>query len=346
MFRNNISLYKKSISCCVLLLLLYGCSSSRNELFFTPDNYLVWPEPPEKPRIRYMGTISTENDLKKKNSFNFDLGELFFGKKKVGVLISPYAVAIDHDYKLYITDTSAGIVHIFDLPRRQYKQFGKISKKENLQKPVGIDVINNWVYVVDSVMHKVFIFDNKGKYLFSFGDDVLIRPSGITHSRDDKEVFIVDTGGHAIIEFTSGGKFIKKIGSRGIDPGLFNFPTQICLDNNGKIYVSDTLNYRVQVFSNQWIPQIIFGQQGDRPGNFAHPCGIATDSFDNIYVLDRQFENIQIFNSQGQILMAFGQEGTNPGQFWLPSGICIDDHNRIYVADSFNKRVQIFQLLE
>ena len=345
-YKHFFSLNKKSIAGCILILFLFGCSSSQNELFFNPENFLVWPQPPEKPRIRYLGTISTENDLKKKHSFNFDLGELFFGRKEIGVLISPYAIAIDQDYKLYVTDTSAGIVHIFNLPKREYSQFGKISKKESLQKPVGITVIGNWVYVVDSMLHKVFIFDNKGKYLFSFGDDKLIRPSGITHSKDKKEVFVADTAGHTIIAFTSGGKFITKIGSRGIEPGLFNFPTQLCSDNNGRIYVSDTLNYRIQVFSNQWVPQIIFGKQGDRPGNFAHPCGIATDSYDNIYVADRQFENIQIFNSQGQILMAFGHEGTQPGQFWLPSGICTDDHNRIYVADSFNKRIQVFQLLE
>jgi DNA-binding beta-propeller fold protein YncE len=342
-FRINVY---KGMLCCILLLLLYGCSGPGNGLFFTPENFLVWPEPPEKPRIRYLGELSTEIDLKKEKSFNFSLSELIFGKKNVGVLISPYAVAIDRDYKLFVTDTSAGIVHVFDLPKRQYRQFGKINSQESLQKPVGIAVADNWVYVVDSMLHKVCVFDNKGSFLFSFGDNQLKRPSGIAYRKDDKEVFISDTAGHSIMAFTSGGKFVREIGSRGIGPGLFNFPTQLWVDTNGKIYVSDTLNYRVQVFSDRWNPQLIFGQQGDRPGNFAHPCGIATDSYDNIYVSDRQFENIQIFNSQGQILMAFGHEGTQPGEFWLPSGICIDDHNRIYVADSFNKRIQIFQLLE
>jgi DNA-binding beta-propeller fold protein YncE len=126
---------------------------------------------------------------------------------------------------------------------------------------------------------------------------------------------------------------------------MFNFPTHLWADAKGKLYVSDTLNYRVQVFANGEFLGA-FGQQGDRPGYFAHSCGIATDSFGNIYVTDRQFENVQIFNPQGEILMAFGQEGTAPGQFWLPAGIFIDSRNRIYVADSFNKRIQIFELLE
>ena len=342
--KDSINVYKKGISCCILLVLMYGCSGSKNELSFTPEQVLVWPELPEKPRIRYLAEISTENDLKKAKFF--DLGELIFGKKEVGVLIAPYAIAISRDYKLFVTDTSTGTVHIFDLLKRQYRQFGKISSKERLQTPVGIALADNWVYIVDSMLHKVCVFDTKGKYLFSFGDNRLKRPSGIASQKDSKQVFVTDTAAHTIMVFTSGGKFIKEIGSRGITSGTFNFPTQLWIDRNGKIYVSDTLNYRVQVFSDNWNPQIIFGRQGDRPGNFAHPCGIATDSYGNIYVSDRQFENIQIFNSQGQILMTFGHEGTQPGQFWLPSGICIDDHNRIYVADSFNKRIQIFQLLE
>ena len=343
-FKDNFNLYLKSISCCILLALLNGCGGSQKELSFAPEQVLIWPEAPEKPRIRYLAELSTENDLKKPNVF--DLGELIFGKKEVGVLIAPYAIAITRDYKLFVTDTSTGTVHIFDLVKRQYRQFGKISSKERLQTPVGIAVADNWVYVADSMLRKVCVFDIKGKYLFSFGDNQLKRPSGIAYQKGSKEVFVTDTAAHTIMVFTNGGKFIKEIGSRGTGVGQFNFPTQLWIDKNRKIYVSDTLNYRVQVFSDEWNPQMVFGRQGDRPGNFAHPCGITTDSFGNIYVSDRQFENVQIFNSQGQILMAFGHEGTRSGQFWLPSGICIDDHNRIFVADTFNKRIQIFQLLE
>jgi len=342
--KDGITRYIEIISCCIVLLFLYGCKSPGDELFFSPENFRVWPEPPEQPRIRYLGDLSTQKDLEKPKAF--DLAELIFGAKKVGVLISPYAVTISSDYKLYATDTSAGTVHIFDLRKRQYKQFDKINSKEKLQKPVGIAIADNWVYIVDSVLHKVCVFNNKEKCLFSFGEDQLKRPSGIAYQSDTKEVYITDTASHKIMVFTNTGRFVREIGSRGINAGQFNFPTQLWIDANGKIYVSDTLNYRVQVLSEQGTPRLIFGQQGDRPGDFAHPCGIASDSYDNIYVLDRQFENIQIFNSRGQVLMAFGHEGTQPGQFWLPSGICIDDHNRIYVADSFNKRIQIFQLLE
>ena len=330
----------------LLLSICNGCDSSRNELSLRPDVQLAWPAPPEKPRIIYLGAISTEADLKAKTSWTQGLGELLFGKSKIGVLVAPSDVAIDQSERLFVTDSAGAALHVFDLNNRTYKQFSALADQEKLLKPVGITIVGNRIYVVDSILRKVCVFDKKGKFIFSFGRNHFERPSGIAYSQDDEIVYVTDTADHAIEVFTIGGKFIEQIGSRGMGAGRFNFPTHLWVDKSGRLYVSDTLNYRIQVFSRQRRFLQMFGQQGDRPGNFAHPCGLATDSFGNIYVTDRQFENVQLFDQQGRILLAFGQEGTQAGQFWLPAGIFIDRRNRIYVADSFNKRIQVFELVE
>jgi len=323
-----------------------GCGDNRGQVSLSPDVSLVWPEPPESPRIRYLGAISTETDLKRKVSWTEGLGDLLFGGRKIGVLVAPYAVAADRENRLFVTDTGGAVVHVFDMSTRGYQQFAEMGGRERLQKPVGLAIAANRIYVVDSALRKVCVFDKKGQFQFSFGRERLQRPSGIAYRRDDETVYIADTGRHAIDVFTKDGRFIQQIGSRGLAPGTFNFPTHLWLDASGRLYVSDTLNYRIQVFDRDRTFLTSFGQQGDRPGNFAHPCGVAADSHGNVYVTDRQFENVQIFGPQGGILMAFGEEGTRPGQFWLPAGIFIDERNRIYVADSFNKRIQVFELLE
>ncbi len=330
----------------LVLLLCGGCGNDRGEVSFEPDVLLTWPEPPELPRIRYVGDISTEADLKKETSWAEGLGELLFGEKEIGVLVAPYAVAIDHDNKLFVADTAASVIHVFDINKRTYKQFADLAGREKLQKPVGLTIADKWIFVVDSALCKVCIFQKNGKFVTSFGDERLQRPSGIAVRRDEKLLYVTDTARHTVDVFTTTGTFVRQIGSRGVSEGMFNFPTHLWLDDNGYLYVSDTLNYRIQVFTPDGRFQRMFGRQGDRPGNFAHPCGVATDSFGNIYVTDRQFENVQIFDPQGRILMAFGREGTQAGQFWLPAGIFIDARNRIYVADSFNKRIQVFELLE
>jgi DNA-binding beta-propeller fold protein YncE len=332
----------------VLALLLFcnGCDSNSNKLSLRPDVQLAWPAPPEKSRIMYLGAISTEADLKAKTSWTDGLGELLFGKSKIGVLVAPSDVAIDRSDRLFVTDSAGAAVHIFDLNKRTYKQFSALADKEKLLKPVGLTIVGNRIYVVDSILREVCVFDNNGKFIFSFGRNHFERPSGIAYSQEDQIVYVTDTAEHTVEVFTVGGKFIEQIGSRGTGAGKFNFPTHLWVDKSGKLYVSDTLNYRIQVFSRNHRFLQMFGRQGDRPGNFAHPYGVATDTFGNIYVIDRQFENVQLFDQQGQILLAFGQEGTQAGQFWLPAGIFIDHRNRIYVADSFNKRIQVFELME
>ncbi len=330
----------------VLLLLFSGCANQRSKVFSEPGVSLVWPEPPETSRIRYVGQLSTEADLKRKPSWSEGLGNLLFGRKEVGVLLAPYAVVVDLDNRLFVADTAGAVVHVFDLNKRTYTQFTDMPGQGKLVKPVGLAVVDRWIFVVDSILRKVCVFQKNGQFVMSFGGERFVRPSGIAFHPDSKTVYVTDTGRHAIYVFTTTGKFVRQIGSRGVSVGKFNFPTYLWFDAQGNLYVSDTLNYRIQVFRPDGTFLRTFGQQGDRPGNFAHPCGVAVDTFGNVYVTDRQFENVQVFDPQGHILMAFGQEGTKPGQFWLPAGIFIDDHDRIYVADSFNKRIQVFELLE
>ena len=334
------------VLCFVPVLFCTGCGGPHGELFVHPDTPLVWPETPERPRIRYIGTISTEADLKREISWSESLGELLFGKKKIGILLGPYAVSADQQDRLFVTDPPGAVVHAFDLRTREYKQFGALAEREKLLRPVGLTIVDNRIYVVDSSLHKVCVFKRDGEFVFSFGQERLKRPSGIAYWQAEEKIYVADTGQHTINVFSKDGMFIEHIGSRGSAPAAFNFPTHLWVDRGGQLYVSDTLNYRIQILTSRGKLLKTFGVQGDRPGNFAHPCGIATDGFGHIYVTDRQFENVQIFDSNGQILMAFGQEGSKFGEFWLPAGIFIDNRNRIYIADSFNKRVQIFELLE
>ncbi|MHC4475456.1 MAG: 6-bladed beta-propeller [Planctomycetota bacterium] len=323
-----------------------GCGQRRGPLFVPPEPPLVWPKPPEQARIRYVGAIATEADLKPEVSWTQGLGELIFGKKETGVLVGPYAVAVDDNDRLFVADPAAQSVHILDLVTREYKQFTKLAQQQELRRPVGVVESEGKVYVVDSLLHKVCVFDRDGDFLSAFGADRLKRPSGIAYWAAEQRIYVADTAQHVVYLFDRDGNSVGQIGSRGLEAGSFNFPTHLWIDSAGQLYVSDTLNYRIQVFTCEGKFIRMFGQQGDRPGNFAHPCGVASDSFGHIYVTDRQFENIQVFDNRGGILMAMGEEGTGLGQFWLPGGICIDKRNRIYVADSFNKRVQVFELLE
>ena len=323
-----------------------GCGPQNSGRIDTPEVQPVWPEPPEQARIMYLGQLLTETDLQKGKSWLQGLGELVFGKGRVGVMVSPYAVAVDTDGKMFVADSGGAVIHMFDLKTRDYRQFSALAEDQALEKPVDLAMDADRLYVVDSSLHQVCVFDKDGVFLFAFGADHLQRPSGVACWAERGTVYVTDTAAHKVYAYDLDGTLHGQLGDRGLNPGQFNFPTHLCVDQAGQLYVSDTLNYRIQVFTPEGVALRSIGRQGDRPGNFAHPCAVATDSHGNIYVTDRQFENIQVFSPEGQILMALGHEGKGPGEFWLPGGIFIDGQDRIYVADSFNKRIQIFALLE
>jgi DNA-binding beta-propeller fold protein YncE len=327
----------------IVIPAISGCSQPAGTVFAPPAEPLVWPQPPEQARVGYVGMISTEQDLKPAVPWSQGLSELFFGKDEIGVLVSPMAVAFGND-KIFVTDSTA--VHVFNLESRRYQQVNAMGKNQSLMMPVAIALVDENMYVTDSVLQKVCVFGQNGTFKFAFGQDVLERPTGIAYAAASKRLYVTDTANHTIKVFDKAGSFSFKFGSRGIEPGQFNFPTHLWVDTDNRLYVSDTLNYRVQVFSSDGVFLRMFGVHGDRPGNFAHPAGIATDSQGHIYVVDKQYENIQIFDDQGDILMAFGIEGNGPGDFWLPAGIFICKNDWIYVADTFNKRIQVFEFLK
>ena len=340
-------LYMSLCLCAVgMSALLGGCTSERGELFEPLAEPIVWPGEPEEPRIKFIGVISTEEDLKKEVPWAEGFLRFFFGREDTGVLLGPYDVCVDDRQRMFVADMAGSNIHVFDLAKREYRQFSGISNDDRLISPVSLELVDGKVYVVDSILHKVCVFDTEGEFLFCFGADALQRPTSIAYMAETERFYVTDTPAHTIKIFTKDGKQIDTIGSRGVENAQFNYPTHISIDTSGNIYVSDTLNYRVQIFTKHGAFLRSFGDQGDRPGNFAHPSGISTDNYGNIYVVDRQFENIQIFDSNGQILMAIGGEGGGFGEFWLPGGIFIDDANRMYVADSFNKRIQIFELID
>lgn len=326
------------------LLWMGGCRPARGPVRSSQQGPLVWPAPPEKARIAYVGEIATEDDLTQKRRPS--LVELLFGKKDMGVLLAPSAVVVNPEGQLLVADRMGSVVHVFDVQTKDYRQFSKLADDQTLQSPVALALVEDRIFVVDSLRHEICVFDREGVYQQSFGGERLKRPSGIAHFPATGEIFIADTAAHNLKVYHRDGRFLRIVGTRGGGSGQFNFPTHLWADREGQIYVSDTLNYRIQVLTQSGSFVQSFGRHGDRPGTFGHPCGVATDRWGHVYVTDRQFENIQVFDRFGRVLLAFGQEGSNAGEFWLPSGVFVDDRDRIYVADTYNKRIQIFRLLE
>lgn len=341
-FPLRVSLITLSLT---LLLGLYGCMSTELDPAPPPVD-LVWPVGGEIPRIRFVNSISRPEDVQISPNALMRFWNYIIGKED-DTLVAPFGVTVDGANRLYVVDTFLRRIQLFDMTAREFSVFP--ADDSPLSSPIGIVVDEKGrIYVTDSQDGFVKVFNGpEDTSPLTIGKGLFQRPTGIAVNQANNELLVVDTKLSQVFRFDLATHKLKgTFGSRGVDNGQFNNPTNIAVTRDNTLLISDTLNFRIQIFSAQGAFQKKFGSAGNSPGYFSRPRGIASDSDGNIYVVDALFDTIQIFNKSGQLLMDFGRAGQQNGEFWMPAGIWIDKNDKIYVADSYNKRVQIFQYLK
>ncbi|UCD85099.1 MAG: S8 family serine peptidase, partial [Deltaproteobacteria bacterium] len=139
---------------------------------------------------------------------------------------------------------------------------------------------------------------------------------------------------------------LSTFGNFGENEGELKNPYGLAVDEvNGFIYVADTANHRVQVFSIYGDYISFFGSSGTVNGQFRHPQGVGVDASGNVYVVGTVNSRIQKFLCSGGNCtydMQFGTKGSGNEQFFLPRDISIDSADNIYVCDSGNDRILKF----
>jgi DNA-binding beta-propeller fold protein YncE len=263
----------------------------------------------------------------------------------------PYAVAA-HRGRVFVSDSAERNVKVFDVPQGKFFTIGE-EEPGQLAKPLGLDVDRaGRLYVADASNKMVFIFDRDGKFLRKIGGaDLFDRISSVTVDPSGSRIYVVDIGGvrsenHRIRVFeTATGRHIMDIGKRGDGPGEFNLPRDMAIGLEGRLYVVDGGNFRVQIFNADGTYRDSFGGVGRQLGNFARPKEIATDPDGNVYVADAAFGNFQIFSPEGDLLMFVGtrSERGGPGEYILPSGIAVDEDGRIFFVDQWFAKVDVFR---
>jgi DNA-binding beta-propeller fold protein YncE len=202
------------------------------------------------------------------------------------------------------------------------------------------------IIVLEPHYQRVNVFSPEGKLLAQWGKrgtnaGELMMPRAVAvNSR--REVFLSEYGlVERVQQFAARGeKLLAGFGHPGNAPGEFNRPEGLCVDSQDRIYVADSCNHRIQVFSSEGKFIRAYGKAGKGKGELSYPYDICVDAMGRQYVCEFGNSRIQVFDANDQPLEIIGGPGGAPGQFSNPWGVALDSAGNLYVADSQNHRVQ------
>jgi DNA-binding beta-propeller fold protein YncE len=319
-----------------LAILLTACASAPPKRQETP---VFFPPAPELPRFQYLTSFSSLQDVEEQSAFN----RFVVGQKQDVKLDKPYGLAI-HDWKIYVCDTNSTVI-IFDLRNKTFAPMKGAVGPGKLIQPTNIFIEKDGTkYVADPLRGQIVAFDRDDGYLRAYGEPGGWRPVDVVAYED--KLYVADIANGLIKVFDKQtGEVLKTLGGGGDPSERLDRPTNLALDAQGYLYVTDLGRFQVVKLDRDGHFKTAFGSLGDGPGHFARPKGISLDREGHLYVVDAAFSNVQIFNPEGRILMFFGGSGDQPGNFILPAKVAIDYDNVSYFQQFAQPDFQIDYLV-
>jgi DNA-binding beta-propeller fold protein YncE len=198
----------------------------------------------------------------------------------------PFGVTVDKNNHVYVSDEWTNTISVFDADGKFIRKWGSPGSGDGqLLRPAGMVVEKNGnIVVVDSGNDRLQVFSPEGKFLAKCGksgsgEGEFNQPWGITIDSDEN-IFVADWKNHRVQKLTHDGKFLMQIGQYGTVPvppnafavtylgpfvsslpadefpkaGVLNHPTDVAVDPDGDIYVSDWGNHRVSIFDSTGSP--------------------------------------------------------------------------------------------
>jgi DNA-binding beta-propeller fold protein YncE len=139
--------------------------------------------------------------------------------------------------------------------------------------------------------------------------------------------------------------FLAAFGRAGALPGEVARPMHMDV-RDGKLYVAEYLNDRIQIFSLNGESLGSVGSPGSGPGQFDSPGGVAVDGEGRLYVADFFNHRVQVLDGGGKFLRQYGttgKKGMGRSSFNYPTDVAILQDGSLVTADAYNDRVQVFR---
>ena len=146
-----------------------------------------------------------------------------------------------------------------------------------------------------------------------------------------------------VVKFSAEGEYLMEWGRPGDGPGEFNLLHSIALDDDGRVYVADRRNSRVQVFTGD-------GEFIEEWPDIFDPVNIYIDESHAVWVLDATLNRLLKYDRDGRLQYTWGAYGEAgaigrppwPGGLVLPHQAAVDQEGNLYVASYDSGHVQKF----
>jgi len=168
----------------------------------------------------------------------------------------------------------------------------------------------------------------EANWLFNKPTDVAIAKGG--------DIYVTDGYGNSrVVKFDRHGNFIKTWGSYGSGPGEFILPHTLVVGKDGRVYVGDRENARIQIFDAD-------GRYLTQWTGIGYPYGLEITRDDHLFMVDGGYDRIVELDQNGKIIGALGSPGHEPGQFAWGHFLAFSADKKLFVADVLNWRFQVF----
>jgi len=221
--------------------------------------------------------------------------------------------------------------------------FGVTSLPLPLLNPTSVFAINDRIYVSVPGSKHVAVIDTVKKqvtYLGTSGKGRLKRPLGVSGMPDGSLIFVSDIALKRVMGYGPNGELKVRIG----DNNELKNPVGMAVNSSlNRLYVVDSRDHKVNVYSTTGSFLFSFGKPGQGDGQFLFPTSAAVEQgTGNVYVVDTQNFRVQVFDKDGKFLSKFGKLGDSVGTFSRPKGVAIDSEGHVYVMDAAFDSFQVF----
>jgi DNA-binding beta-propeller fold protein YncE len=211
--------------------------------------------------------------------------------------------------------------------------------------PHGLRIdANDDIWTTDDESHLVLKLSPAGEVLLVLGrrntaaeaEWLFNQPTDIAFGKNG-EIYVADGYGNSrIVKFDHEGNFLKSWGRYGGEPGEFNLPHSVVVDDKGRVYVGDRENQRIQIFDSD-------GTYLTQWTSIGYPYGLFITLDQHVWMIDGGYDRVVEFSPDGRMLGTFGEPGHSAGQFAWGHFLAIGADKKLYVADVLNWRFQVFE---